>query len=165
MENLVHIAKKITAACVLALSMTQIASAADWSHYGNARFGYWVDVPPGFSKIVEAGNSDGGTSTSADGRAELSAWGAYIMEDSFADEVASRIDDDKQEGWIVSYDKRAAKAASWSGTKGDRVFYERTVVGCDGAAAYFRIEYDRSAIKAYDKIVARLARSLYGCGR
>jgi len=165
MESLVHITRKLTVACVVALSLAHIASAADWSHYGNARFGYWVDIPPGFSSVDEAENGDGGTSTSPDGRAKLSVWGGYMMQGGFADEVAWTIDQDKQEGWTISYDKRAAKAASWSGTKGDKVFYERTVVGCDGAAAYFRLEYDRNAIKAYDKIVGRLVKSLNGCGR
>jgi len=161
----VRINRKIAVGFILALCSTNIASAAGWSHYGNARFGYWVDIPPGFSQVAEAGNSDGGVSTSADGRAELRVWASYMMQDTFAGEVAWTIDQDKQDGWTISYDKRGAKAASWSGTKGDEVFYERAVVGCDGAAAYFRLEYHLNEINAYDKIVGRLVKSLNGCGR
>lgn len=157
--------KRIMIACVMALALAQTAAAAGWSSYGNARFGYSIDVPPGFSQVVEADNSDGGISTSADGHATLRVWGGYIMQDSFAGEVAWRIDQDKSDGWNISYEKRTAKAASWSGTKGSRVFYQRAVIGCDGAAAYFNLEYERSAIKVYDKVVSRLVKSLTGCAR
>jgi len=149
----------------LAFALAQTAFAAGWSSYGNARFGYSIDIPPGFSSVAEADNSDGGISTSADGKATLRIWGSYINQDSFADEVASRIEQDKSDGWTIAYERRTAKAASWSATKGNRVFYQRAVVGCDSAAAYFDLEYDRSAIKTYDKVVGRLVKSLSGCGR
>ena len=38
------------------------AFAAVGLHYVNARYGYAIDLPPGFSAIDEAGNGDGGTS-------------------------------------------------------------------------------------------------------
>lgn len=164
-DFLVLNAKRMIAAGMLAFALAQAAAAAGWSSYGNARFGYSIDIPPGFSAIVEADNSDGGTSTATDGHATLRVWGGYIMQDSFAGEIAWSIDQDKSDGWTISYEKRGGKAASWSGTKGDRVFYERAVVGCDGAAAYFNLEYDRSAIKVYDKVVGRLVKSLTGCAR
>jgi hypothetical protein len=84
------------------------------------------------------------------------------MEGSFADEIKWRIDEDKGDGWTIAYDRRLPKAASWSGSKGDRVFYQRSIAGCDDAAYYFNIEYDRAALKAYDPIVKRLVKSLQG---
>ena len=48
------------------------ASAGDaWTRYLNARYGYSVEVPPGFSPIAEAGNGDGGTARSPAGNATL----------------------------------------------------------------------------------------------
>jgi hypothetical protein len=152
---------------IIAMIMTFAASAsmaAAWSHYLNGRYGYSIDIPPGFAQVDEAENGDGGVSTSADGRAKLSVWGAYIMQDSFADEIAWRIDQDKADGWKVTYDRRLPKAASWSGSKGNRIFYARGIPGCDGAAYYFNIEYDRGDLKSYDPIVKRLVKSLQsGC--
>ena len=145
---------------VLASVVASAAWAADWSRYANERYAYLIDIPPGFSEVVESGNGDGGVSTSADGKATLSVWGSYIANGSFADEIAWRIQQDKADGWRIAYDKRMAKAASWSGTKGDRVFYQRSSVGCDGAAIYFNLEYDRKDLKAYDAIVGKLVKSL-----
>ncbi|PSJ60449.1 hypothetical protein C7I85_14115 [Mesorhizobium soli] len=137
-----------------------LSHAADWHRYGNARFQYWVDIPPGFSAISEADNGDGGVSRSSDGRAELRVWGSYLLEDDFKNEVKGRVDLDVSDGWTIAYRKQGATWASWSGLKGDRVFYERAVPICDGAAAYFRIEYDKEQAKTFDPIVSRLVKSL-----
>lgn len=138
------------------------ASADGWGRYDNPRFSYAIDIPPGFSDVSEAENSDGGVSTSADGRAELRAWGAYLVDRDFKSDIADRVRSDSSDGWDISYDRRTAKNASWSGSKGGRVFYTRAMVGCDDAAIYFRLEYDRSQLKAYDPIVRRLVKSLHG---
>jgi hypothetical protein len=141
------------------------ALAGDWSRYDNVRFAYAIEIPPGFSSVVEAENSDGGVSRSADGKAELRIWGGYLVVGDFKSEVAERIRSDVSEGWTISYDRRTAKAASWSGSKDGRVFYARAMKGCDDAAIYFLLEYDSSDIKAYDAIVGRLVKSLHGvCG-
>jgi hypothetical protein len=138
------------------------ASADGWGRYDNSRFAYAIDIPPGFSGVSEADNSDGGVSTSADGSAELRAWGAYLVDRNFKSDVADRVQSDSSEGWNISYDRRTANSASWSGSRGDRVFYARAMRGCDDAAIYFRLEYDRSQLKAYDPIVGRLVKSLHG---
>lgn len=138
------------------------ASADDWGRYDNPRFAYAIDIPPGFSGVSEAENSDGGVSTSADGRAELRAWGAHLVDRDFKSDVADRVQSDSSQGWDISYDRRTAKSASWSGSKDGRIFYARAMTGCDDAAIYFRLEYDRSQLKAYDAVVGRLAKSLHG---
>jgi hypothetical protein len=140
------------------------AGAADWGTYANARFGYVIDVPPGFSEIAEAENGDGGTSRSSDSKAELRIWGGYTTEGDFGDEVRWRIEQDVSDGWSVSYRKAKADWASWSGVKGDRVVYQRAIVACDGAVAYFRLEYGGDQKKAYNPIVSRLVKSLRRSG-
>jgi len=138
-------------------------SAASWTRYFNVRFSYGVDIPPGFSEVLEADNSDGGRSRSADGAAELKVWGAYLPDGDFKSDVAERIQSDAGDGWTISYDRRAAGHASWSGTRGSQILYMRAVKGCDSSAAYFQLIYDRSSMKAYDKIVERLVKSLRAC--
>lgn len=147
---------------VAAMTVPSLPAAADgWGRYGNDRFGYAIDIPPGFSPVTEAENSDGGVSHSADDKAELRAWGAYLVVDDFAFEIAERIRSDASEGWSISYDRRTAAAASWSGIRNDRVFYARAMMGCDDAAIYFRLEYDRADLDAYDPVVRRLVKSLH----
>ena len=141
-----------------------LATAADgWSRYRNARFGYAVDVPPGFSDVAEADNSDGGISRSADGDATLSIWGAYLVDRDFPSDIAGRVGSDKDDGWSISYGRSRADSASWSGSKGSRIAYTRAVKGCDDSTAFFRLEYDRSNRKAYDPVVSRLVKSLRAC--
>lgn len=145
----------------LAVATAQ-ASADDWRRYDNPRFAYAIDIPPGFSDVVEAQNGDGGVSTSADGRAELGVWGSYLVDRSFKSDVEDRVQADSSDGWDISYDRRTSRTASWSGSKNDRVFYARAMTGCDDAAIYFRLEYEQAQLKVYDAIVSRLVKSLHG---
>jgi hypothetical protein len=138
------------------------ASADEWRRYDNLRYVYGIDIPPDFSDVAEAENSDGGVSTSADGMAELRVWGAYLVDGDFKSDVADRIQSDSSDRWDISYDRRTSNSASWSGSKGGRVFYARAVKGCDDAAIFFRLEYERSQLKAYHAIVGRLVKSLRG---
>ncbi|MDB5554545.1 MAG: hypothetical protein JWL86_4529 [Rhizobium sp.] len=148
---------------MIAASCISAVAAAHWTHYFNARFGYGIDIPPGFSEVQEADNSDGGVSRSAEGAAELKVWGAYLGDDDFATDVSQRVQSDTADGWMISYDRRTGENASWSGSKGAQILYMRAVKGCDGSAAYFQIVYDRSELKAYDTIVKRLVKTLRPC--
>lgn len=148
---------------IVGVAFVATVSAAGWTTYVNARFGYAIDIPPGFSAVQEAENSDGGVSQSVDGGAELKVWGAYLSDGDFTSDVAARIRSDTGEGWTISYDRRTAGHASWSGTKGSQILYMRAVKGCDGSAAYFQLIYARSEMKAYDAIVTRLVKSLRAC--
>lgn len=153
----------VTAAIVGAVMIvTPLAAiAAGWGHYINVRFAYAIDIPPGFSDVAEADNSDGGVSISADGKAKLRAWGGYLVDTDFKSEIEVRVQADSLDGWAISYDRRTGSIASWSGSKGGRVFYERSMKGCDDAAIYFRLEYDRTDLDAYNNIVGRLVKSLH----
>jgi hypothetical protein len=152
--------KTIALAAFLFVLVPGFSHAADWQRYGNARYQYWIDIPPGFSAISETDNGDGGVSQSSDGRAELRVWGGYLLEDDLKSEVKGRIDQDASDGWNVTYRKQGQTWASWSGLKGVRVFYERAIPVCDGAAAYFRFEYDKEQAKNFDPIVSRSVKSL-----
>jgi hypothetical protein len=151
----------IRIALVLAAFPT-LAAASDWHHYGNARFQYGIDIPPGFSSVAESDNGDGGVSRSSDGRAELAVWGNYLADRGFAAEAQRRIAQAGDDGWTITYQKQQARWAVWSGTKGNRIVYQRAIAACHDAAAYIRIEYDKDRAKAFDPIVARLGKSLHG---
>lgn len=135
------------------------AAASDWQRYGNARFQYWIDIPPGFSKVEEAANGDGGLASSADSAAELRVWGSYPTEGSLAAEAKQRRAFDQRDGWSISYQTQNKSGAVWSGAKGNRIVYARAILGCDRAVAYFRLEYDRERQKAFDPVISRLVKS------
>jgi|GEM_PF-3873449 len=119
-----------------------------------------IDIPPSFSTVLGAGNSDGGISSSTDGHAELRVWGGYLSEGDFEGEVQWRIDQDVTDRWTITYRKWKQSWASWSGVRVDRVLYQRAIEACDGAAAYFRLECDEREVKAFDRVIARLVKSL-----
>ena len=140
-----------------------VAAASDWGHYGNARFRYGIDLPPGFSSIAESDNGDGGVATSASGTAELKVWGNFLVDQSFAAEARWRAARDRRDGWTLTYQKQQPRWAAWSGVKDERIFYQRAIA-CHDTAVYVRIEYDRDQVKAFDPIVARLGKSLRSDG-
>lgn len=147
-------------AFVIALGLSGAALAAGWSSYGNARFGYVVEIPPGFAAIHEADNGDGGTSKSAMGYATLAVWGANLVDQTFAADVASRMSSAASEGWALGYKVVTGRGASWSGLRGDRILYAHAIPRCRDQAAFVQIEYDASTRVAFDPIVSRVARSL-----
>ena len=140
-----------------------VPQAADWGRYGNARFGYRIDIPPGFSSVREADNGDGGISLRADGRSRLLVWrNAIAAGPDFPSDVASRIDRDKADGWSITYQKRSSGWAAWSARKGDRILYQRGIPLYGGKAAYFRLEYDRWQTVTFNSQIPKLVKSLRG---
>ena len=145
------------------LLLAGTAHAGDWTSYANARFGETIDIPPGFlNDVAEPENADGLTFHSADGKAELLVWGNNIVDGDFKAEAQGRVQDETANGWDVSYQKDAGGMWSvYSGSKGDRIMYARSLASCKGTqAVHFRIEYPKAAKKDYDAIIDRLSKSL-----
>ena len=142
----------VIAVLVVALSAVA-ASAFEWSHYVNSRFGYGIDIPPEFSAIDEAPNGDGGMSRSNDKLSELAVWGSNLLEGDLRADFAWRLAAAEADGWQVSYRRETATWASWSGSQQGRLFYARAISLCDDQAAYFLLEYPRARQKSYDPIV------------
>jgi len=139
------------------------AFAAEWGHYDNARFGYGVDIPPGFSALGEADNGDGQVFRSNNGSQTLTVWGANIIDTDFSGDVDQRIAGDKKNGWDITYQATSPKWASWSGSSNGLVLYARAVALCDGTqAAYFALQYSKADIAKLDPVVNRLVNSLKG---
>jgi hypothetical protein len=151
----------ILAALALFVLSGAAAAAEGWGRYVNEWYGYRIDIPPGFSRVAEADNGDGGWSRSADGQAALAVWGRTIAIAPFASEALDDIHSAEQDGWTVSYRKVTDRWASWSGERGGRILYARAVVLCgDESSGHFRLEYPAAQRQAYDAIVTRLVKSL-----
>ncbi len=146
--------------CFLAIMLAAPAFATDWGQYDNARFGYSVDVPPGFEWGKQADNGDGRTFRS--GATKLLVWGGNITEDSFEGEVASARGFAESDGWGISYEATTPSWASFSGAQGKRILYQRMIALCDGAYAAFRLEYSAVDLGQMEPVVERLVQSLKG---
>lgn len=141
-------------------------SAAEWQSYSNARFGYRVEVPPGFKTGRAPDNDDGRTFTGANGDRIL-VFGTNLIDTTFEGEASNRIVQAMDDGWQISYSRVEADWASYSGAKGGRILYVRGVQLCNEAAAFVMLEYGSRDLKAYDAIVKRMVASLkpVGCAR
>jgi hypothetical protein len=151
--------RAILAAVALIALATAALSAEAWGRYINARYGFGVDIPAGFSPVHEADNGDGGVSRSADRQSQLSVWGANLLLEPLSSDVRGRVESAMQEGWEVSYKKITNRWASWSGERSGRIFYARAILLChDDQAGFFRIEYPAALREDFDAIVKRLAK-------
>lgn len=138
------------------------AFAQGWDRYDNGRFGYSIDVPPGFTGRVESDNGDG-QSFAADSRPiDLLVWGGHLL-DGFEAEIAQRMAWDEEEAWNITYQATTPRWASWSGIKGFRILYQRMVLLCDGTSyAAFRAEYSVTDSAEMEPVIERLVQSMRG---
>lgn len=148
-------------AILLAFSMMAVAvpSLADeWGHYVNPRFGYAIDVPPGFVARGESANGDGQVFSTP--TAELAVFGGYYVDGGFEEEVKFHQQIIAEGGWTITYQATTPSWASFSGIKGARIVYERMIAVCGEAVAAFVLTYSRTDLQRFDPIVERLVRSL-----
>ncbi|WP_432347238.1 hypothetical protein WMC41_05290 [Shinella yambaruensis] len=143
---------------LLFLALPGAAFAQGWEPYVNARFGFAVEIPPGFTLVQEADNGDG--RTYAKGEARLSIWANHLATGLFREEVDDRRTTYLQEGWDLSYDRQTTGWASLSGTLVDSILYHRIIALCDDAAASFVLEYPQSMKAEISPFVGRLVKSL-----
>jgi hypothetical protein len=150
---------------ILAL-FSSAALAAEWGQVGNARFGYVIDVPPGFERSGPApANDDGVGLASADGTQKLSVWGGNIVEGSFESSVHASMRFATADGWNLSYERVTPSWASFSGLRRGMVLYARTILLCGGSQyATFRLEYPERDLSRMDAVIDRLVRTLRGTG-
>lgn len=157
--------RRIVALIVLVLAAGAAVAAEGWGRYVNPRYGYGLDIPPGFSAIRQADNGDGGSSLSADRKAQLLVWGGNLLLDTLRDDVTDRIRQETDAGWKIGYNRITRAGASWSGEKGDRIFYARAVILChDDQAGYFRLEYPADQREAFDSIVTKMVKGFGATG-
>lgn len=147
---------------LFALLATTPALAQGWDHYDNGRFGYGIDIPPGFVSGGESDNGDGQAFAAQGKPTHLLVWGGHALE-GFEAEVTQRMRWDGDEAWNITYQATTPRWASWSAIKGFRILYQRMVLLCDGSSyAAFRAEYSVTDSAAMDPVIERLVRSLRG---
>ncbi|MBY6243720.1 hypothetical protein K3F48_21440 [Methylosinus sp. Sm6] len=132
--------------------------AEGWRSYRNARFGTTADVPKDWTMGEAPENEDGRVFTSPDKQSRVIVYGGFRTdqkEQEFADRLAPG------EGETVSYRRQGKDWLAVSGTKGDRIFYRKSLLSCNGAVwNTISVDYPASIKKKLDPLVTRIARSL-----
>jgi|GEM_PF-428560 len=134
-----------------------------WDSYTNARFGFSIEVPPGFHGTGEGDNGAGQLFLARGSSAEISVWGGHLVisNGDFEQEVTWYIANDIEKGWDISYQAIRPHWASYSGTKGNHILYARMILLCGEYNAYaaFHLQYDRGDKAQFDPIINRLVRT------
>ena len=141
------------------------AMAQYWGHYVNERFGYELDIPPGYEGQGESENGDGQTFYLLKTEQVLAAWGGYFVE-GFEAEVAQRQRFAIDENWAITYQASTPQWAVFTGQRDHRIFYQRMMPLCDGASyAAYRIEYNIRDLAEMNAVIDGLTRSFVpgGC--
>lgn len=152
------------AALLLLLVVTTPVVAGEWGRYENARFGYVIDIPPGFREGGEAANGDGQVFRGGSGAQLLTVFGGSLFY-GFEAEVAQRKSFAADVGWTLTYEAGAPGWAVWSGRRGGRILYARIIPLCgERRFAMFELEYPAADAAGLDPLVGRIARSLRPTG-
>jgi hypothetical protein len=139
------------------------ASAQDWGHYGNGRFGYDIDIPPDYLGQGESDNGDGQEFQRLRGAQRLTVWGGLlgVVSENFEAEVKSQMQDAEAGDWNLTYQATTAQWASFSGIKNRRILYQRAILLCDRQSyAAFRLEYSQQDLAKMNSVVEKLVGSL-----
>ena len=138
------------------------ALAQDWGHYTNARFGFSLDIPPGFEVASEADNGDGATFYREAGAMDLSVWGANLLED-FGSEAEQAQGFATEQGYNLTYQATTPQWTSFSGSAAGKIMYQRMQLLCGGQSwAAFRVEYGKRDVGEMNAVIERLVQSLQG---
>jgi len=149
-----------TALLLLALLFATPALAQYWDHYSNARFGYGIDIPPGFVGNGESDNGDGQIFYNLESEQSLTVWGSALLGDFEAMVAEARMADERA-NWMLSEQASSPKWASYAAQRDHRVIAERLILLCDGESyAAFRAEYNIRDLVKMDKVIEGLERSL-----
>ncbi|WP_375449795.1 hypothetical protein [uncultured Devosia sp.] len=145
--------------------MAAPASAQDWDYYANLRFGYQIDIPPGYVGLGESDNGDGQEFQRRRGAQRLVIWGGLLEtgNESFEAEVNRLMQQAEAGAWHVTYQVTTPQWASFSAIKGARVHYQRMILLCDRQSyGSFSAEYSLRNLAEMDPIIDRLVGSLRG---
>lgn len=155
--------KRLVGSILMGFALVAGSGAASAKIYANARFGYFIEIPPAFSVAdPEPENGDGREFHPANKSADLIASGSWITEDNFAAEVGLYKSLMVQDGWTLTYENKPSKSSAvYSAKKDDRVFYARQITSCGGKAiAGYRLEYPVADKAKYDGVIKSLNASL-----
>lgn len=150
--------------CVFLLSVfcvSRALAAEGWVSYVNERFGFGVEVPPGFQAQEAPANDDGRSFLSQDGATSLLVFGGYNVLDQSPETLLADLVRDDSMFTSVTAQRLGRDWVAVSGTLGDTIVYQKTLFSCAGAVLNSLVlTYPAASRSQVDPIVARLSESL-----
>lgn len=147
---------------ILFALFTSPALAQGWDRYDNARFGYGIDIPPGFVGNGLSENGDGQIFQEMKRARALTVWGGQLT-GNFEAAVAADLDYAQQDAWRIAERTITPRWASFGAVKGSRMVRQRMILLCDGSSyAAFRVEFSASDVTHVTPLIDRLAQSFKG---
>jgi len=144
---------------LICLLMVSPAWAQYWQTYENTRFGYLLDIPPGYAGDGESANGDGQVFYAPGAGQGVTVWGGHLLED-FAAEVRGAQARAEADQWALSDQTITPQWAYFVGRRDARQFYQRHILLCDGTSfAAFRAEYAISDLGAMGPLIEGMVRS------
>jgi hypothetical protein len=139
--------------------------AQGWERYDNGRYGYQIDIPPGFVGQGESDNGDGQEFVLPGKAANLLVWGGMLMEPDFESEVDAAMGYAEEAAWNITGQTVTSRWAEISAIKGFRVFKQRLIALCDGTSyAALRLEYSVADSSEIDAVLGQMEKSFRaGC--
>ncbi len=152
-------------ALVTLLGGTAFGIAADWKTYRNARFGASADIPVSWKSQPPPANGDGLAFRSPDGKARITVSGifsgVFVRDEKLDEDVEMRARPDT--GETITFKAIGKASVVVSGTRGDTIFYRRSMTSCgDKIWNDLVIEYPAAQKAVYDAIVSHVSASLRG---
>jgi hypothetical protein len=152
----------ITIAALMLVVPCAAMAKEPWANYANPRFGASADYPDDVFTVLDAPpeNGDGQRFHTADGRAELSIWGAWNAD---GDTPKSYVENYVEEsGAGITYRQITDRFFVASGTKDGKIFYQRCnfLTRPDAMVHCFEMRYPEQEKEKWDAIVSRVSRSL-----
>ena len=148
---------------LLTASIAMLSSASaeqGYRDYRNGRFGVSADVPSDWKAGPEPENNDGLVFTSPDGAATITVSGILNADNAPSAEVIAD-EQHAQDGETVTYRKASARQAVVSGTRGNMIFYRKTILSCnDQILNHLSIEYPVAQKQAFDALVSHVVASM-----
>lgn len=133
------------------------SAPVSYDRYGNPRFGFWIDYPADLTPQADPANGDGQIFLSADKTVKMTASGnnnagfdgtPFSPADYFSKLVLPSVShiayQTEGKNWII---------LSW--TEGDRIGYQKTVVGSKSVNE-FTLEYPSARKAAFDPVIRHI---------
>jgi hypothetical protein len=142
------------------IELVALAHAESWRIYSNARFGTTAEVPADWRPGRPPDNNDGLVFTSPDAQASIAVYGSLHMWDTIDQAVA--IFETPSDGETITYKHQEPRSIVISGTRGDRIYYAKSLLSCrNNLWNSVRIEYPAARKEAFDRLVTHVAGSLH----
>ena len=143
---------------LIAILFTFSADAETWRSIYTPRFGATAKVPANWVMDPPPENDDGRSFRSPNGRAQIIVSGIFALGETITDRMAS----EPEIGRTITYKKRGPDWIVISGTKGDRIFYEKSILTChDTIWNDLWIEYPEAENHNYDALVTYVSATLH----